>query len=100
MIEFQKFPAAHELGCMVTRYWDQPGLYTLIRLRTEKEGRFLYERFAFYTCVHGEGEINDIPIRQGETILVPHGTGWIEIKGDLDLFLASYRNQNQINPEE
>ena len=97
MIEFQKFPAAHELGCMVTRYWDQPGLYTLIRLRTEKEGRFLHERFAFYTCVHGEGEINDIPIRQGETILVPHGIGWIEIKGDLDLFLASYRNQNQIN---
>lgn len=94
LIEFQQFSAANELGCLVTRYWDQPGLYTLIRLQVQEEGRFLHERFAFYTCVHGEGTVNDIPIRQGETILVPHGTGWITIKGNPDLFLASYRNEN------
>ena len=89
---FVHYPVAVELGVKVTRYWDQPGLYTLIRLQTTKKGRFLHERFAFYTCVNGEGTVNGIPIRKGETILVPEGTGWLDIEGDLDLFLASYRN--------
>ncbi len=94
LIEFQMFPAAREFGCQVTRYWDEPGLYTLMRIQNDGQGRFLHERFAFYTCVKGEGTVNDVPIRQGETILVPHGTGWISLKGKLDLFLASYRNVN------
>ena len=94
LIEFQYFPAAEEFGCRVTRYWDEPGLYTLMRIQTDGEGHFLHERFAFYTCVKGEGTINDIPVRQGDTVLVPAGTGWIHLRGALDLFLASYRNQN------
>lgn len=92
LIEFQRFPAAEEFGCKVTRYWDEPGLYTLMRIQTDESGRFLHERFAFYTCVKGEGTLNGIPVRQGDTLLVPAGTGWIELKGTLDLFLASYRN--------
>ena len=59
---------------------------------TDDCGRFLHERFAFYTCVKGEGTLNGIPVRQGDTLLVPAGTGWIELNGKLDLFLASYRN--------
>lgn len=94
MITFQQYPYANEFGCKVTRYWDEPGLYTLMRIQTDTEGKFLHERFAFYTCVKGEGMINDMHIRQGETILVPNHMGWIKIKGKLDLFLASYRNQH------
>ena len=94
LIGFQYFPAAEEFGCRVTRYWDEPGLYTLMRIQTDGEGKFLHERFAFYTCVKGEGTINDVPVRQGDTVLVPAGTGWIHLHGALDLFLASYRNQN------
>ena len=90
---FVHYPAAPELGLNVTRYWDQPGLYTLIRLQCEEKGRFLHERFAFYTCVDGEGTIDGMPIRKGETILVPEGMGWLSIEGNLDLFLASYRNE-------
>ena len=41
----------------------------------------------------GEGSIQGVPIRQGETILVPHGMGMLEYKGAMDLFLASYRNE-------
>lgn len=48
----------------------------------------------FYTCVKGQGTINDIPIRQGETILVPADMGWMHFEGKMDLFLASYRNEN------
>lgn len=97
MIEFQQFPHANEFGCKVTRYWDQPGLYTLIRIQVEEKGKFLHDRFAFYTCVKGKGTINGVAIRQGETILVPDHMGWIEIEGNIDLFLASYRNEREKN---
>ena len=93
LIEFQMYPFATERGLKVTRYWDEPGLYTLIRLQCEKEGTFLHDQFAFYTCVKGEGTINDVPIRQGETVLVPCNMGWVTFKGEMDLFLASYRNE-------
>ena len=93
MIEFQQFPFAQEFGCRVTRYRDEPGLYTLIRIQTDDHGKFLHERFAFYTCAKGEGTLNGIPIRQGDTLLVPDGSGWTEFSGRLDLFLASYRNE-------
>lgn len=89
---FVMYPSVHELGIDVTRYFDQPGLYTLMRLQIAEKGSFLHDRFAFYTCVEGEGMINDVPIRKGETILVPAGMGWLNMKGSLDLFLASYRN--------
>ena len=94
LIEFQQFPAANKFGIKVTRYWDEPGLYTLIRLQVEEKGKFLHDRFAFYTCVKGEGTINGVSIRQGETILVAAHMGWMNMEGNMDLFLASYRNEN------
>lgn len=97
MIEFQHFPAVCERGVAVTRYWDEPGLYTLIRLQVSEKGSFLHDRFAFYTCVKGEGSINGISIRQGETVLVPDHNGWLELEGCMDLFLASYRNEREDN---
>lgn len=93
MIEFQMFPSVSEHGCLVTRYWDEPGLYTLYRIETKEKGRFLHDAFAFYTCVKGKGTINGIPVRQGETVLVPCHSGWLELEGEMDLFLASYRNE-------
>lgn len=93
--QFVLYPSAYERGIYVTRYWDEPGLYTLMRLRLDKEGSFLHPRFAFYTCVDGEGSIQGVPIRKGETILVPHGMGMLEFKGNMDVFLASYRNEEE-----
>ena len=93
LIEFQDFPYANEFGCKITRYWDEPGLYTLIRIQVDKSGKFLHDRFAFYTCVKGSGTINGVDIRQGETVLVPAHMGWMYFEGNMDLFLASYRNE-------
>lgn len=93
--EFVMYPSAHELGVDVTRYWDQPGLYTLMRLQVAEAGKFLHDRFAFYTCVDGAGYVNDVAIRKGETILVPDHFGWLKLKGKMDLFLASYRNEKE-----
>ena len=90
--QFVMYPYALELGVHVTRYWDEPGLYTLMRLKVEKEGQFSHPRFAFYTCVGGEGTIQGTAIRKGETVLVPEGMGMLRLEGKMDLFLASYRN--------
>lgn len=91
--EFVMYPSSLERGIHVTRYWDEPGLYTLMRLQVEKMGTFSHPRFAFYTCVDGEGTIQDVPIKKEETLLVPEGMGMLKFKGNMDVFLASYRNE-------
>jgi mannose-6-phosphate isomerase len=91
--EFVLYPAAFERGIHVTRYWDEPGLYTLIRLQIDEKGTFSHPRFAFYTCVEGRGSIQGVSIRKGETILVPDEMGMLTMEGKMDLFLASYRNE-------
>jgi len=95
LIEFEMLPSSLEQGLKATRYWDEPGLYTLIRLECEDRGTFIHDRFCFLTAAKGEGTVNGIPVRQGETILVPAGMGALQICGNLDLFLASYRNREQ-----
>lgn len=93
LIEFEMFKPVHENGIDITRYVDEPGLYTLQRLQVKEKGTFAFNRFAFYTCVKGKGIIEGNYIEQGNTLLVPDGFGEIEIEGTLDLFLASYRNK-------
>lgn len=90
---FVIYPTAKEQGINVTRYCNEPGLYTLMRLQIEEEGVFSHPRFAFYTCVEGSGTIGSTLIRKGETVLVPEGMGMLQFKGKMDLFLASYRNE-------
>ncbi|MEG0330738.1 MAG: class I mannose-6-phosphate isomerase [Longicatena sp.] len=90
---FVLYPSTYEDGIDITSYWDEPGLYTLKRLKIDKEGVFSYDRFAFYTCVDGEGSIQGVPIRKGETLLVPDKMGLLTFKGEMDLFLASYHNK-------
>ena len=68
-------------------------MYTLMRLQVEERGTFSHPRFAFYTCVDGEGTIQDVPIKKGETLLVPEGMGMLKFEGNMDVFLASYRNE-------
>ena len=40
---FVVYPSAYERGIHVTRYWDEPGLYTLLRLQVEAQGSFKHE---------------------------------------------------------
>lgn len=89
---FVWFEPSEEAGLRVTRYWDEPGLYTLTRIQTEHGGAWEQERFAFYTVVDGEGTLNGLSVRKGETVLIPDGSGPVMIDGRLDMFLATYRN--------
>lgn len=90
---FQWFDSISENGCELTRYWDEPGLYSLLRLKTRDQGNYAQLRFAFITIVEGSGMINDIPVKKGETIFVPDSYGNICFQGEIDCFIASYINK-------
>lgn len=91
---FVWYEATEENGCQVTRYWDEPGLYSLCRIKTLNKGNFIQERFNFITIVEGKGTINNISVKKGETVFVPDGFGMLEFGGDLDMFMASYKNKD------
>ena len=82
-------------GCEITDYWDEPGLYSLSRIKTEDRGTYQLARFAFITIVEGEGKVNDVAVSKGETILVPAGVDCLDIVGTLDMFVASYKNEEE-----
>lgn len=81
-----------KMGCEITDYWDEAGLYSLSRIKTKDKGNYGLDRFAFITVVDGAGTVNDVAVSKGETILVPAGIDQLNIAGTLDLFAASYRN--------
>lgn len=91
--DFQWFDSSEANGCELTRYWNEPGLYTLLRLKTRSEGRYSQPRFAFITLVEGEGEINGLAVKKGETIFVPDNFGELTLRGEIDCFIASYENE-------
>lgn len=91
--DFQWFDSTHEDGCELTRYWNEPGLYTLLRLRTKDEGHYSQPRFAFITIVEGSGQINSVPVKKGETIFVPDSYGDLFFRGEIDCFIAGYENK-------
>ena len=44
----------------ITDYWDEPGLYTVSRVKCTGRGTYELPRFAFYTVVEGAGLVNEI----------------------------------------
>ncbi|NDL62005.1 class I mannose-6-phosphate isomerase [Acerihabitans arboris] len=91
--DFIWFDSTHENGCEISRYWNEPGLYTLLRLKTITEGHYSQPRFAFITIVEGSGRINGISVKKGETILIPDNFGTLIFRGKIDCFIASYENE-------
>lgn len=82
-------------GCEITDYWDEPGLYTLSRIKVEEAGFYEMTRFAFITLVKGFGTVNGMQLAKGETVLVPEGLGQLTFTGKMDLFVASYKNLSE-----
>lgn len=97
---FVWFGPRQEGDLEVTDYWDEPGLYTLSRVKCCGQGSYALPRFAFYTVVEGAGLVNDVPVKKGETVLVPAGTGEMRLAGVLDGFVASYRNETDTRGKE
>lgn len=55
-------------GCEITDYWDEPGLYSLSRIKVEQQGIYHQERFAFLTIVEGEGRVNEVAVSKGNNL--------------------------------
>lgn len=91
--DFVYFEPRNADGCELTEYWDEPGLYTLKRIKVASSGSYEHDRFAFYTVVDGAGAIDRFPVKKGDTVFVPHGRGRVEFTGPLDMFMASYENR-------
>jgi mannose-6-phosphate isomerase len=77
-------------GCEITEYWDEPGLYTLKRIKVSTNGTYIQERFLFITVVNGSGTINNQVLKKGDTVFIPDNFGNLNFQGDLDMFLATY----------
>lgn len=90
--DFVWFDSTQENGCEITRYWNEPGLYTLLRLKITGAGHYSQPRFAFITLVEGSGTINGLAVSKGETLFVPDGFGDLQLRGAMDCFIASYEN--------
>ncbi|GCF94613.1 mannose-6-phosphate isomerase, class I [Enterococcus florum] len=82
-------------GCEITDYWDEPGLYTLSRIKVQGFGYYEMERFYFITIVEGQGEINGMKVSKGESFFIPDSFGRLKFTGELDMFVASYKNIEQ-----
>ena len=81
-------------GLEVTEYWDEPGLYSLKRVKVKSNGIYRQERFLFLTVVNGSGSINGYEIKKGDTVFVPDSYGDMAFNGNLDMFFAGYNNAN------
>lgn len=79
-------------GCKVTTFIDAPGKYSLLKVQTEAEGRFEFPGFYFITLIEGQGKIQGIPVKMGETYLVPQGSGSIELSGRLSALISTYKD--------
>lgn len=81
-------------GYTHTLYYDVAGEYTCGRIEVEEQARISEQKFMFYTCASGEGTINDVPIKAGETLFVPCDYGEITLGGKLDLVYITYKDEN------
>ena len=79
-------------GCLVTTYIDEPGKYTLLKVENDSQGSFDYAGFYFMTFVDGQGFINDVEVKPGDTLLIPAGFGKIALKGKMTALISSYRD--------
>ena len=82
----------HSEGCKITTYIDTPGKYTLKKIETETQGKFELDGFYFITAIDGEGTVDKITLKQGETLLVPDHFGKITVSGKLTALISSYRD--------
>ena len=94
-VGFVWFDPRREGDLEVTDYWAEPGLYDVSRVKCEGQGTYAHDRFLFYTVVEGAGLANDVPVKKGETVLVPAGEGGLRLAGVLDGFVASYQNEQE-----
>ena len=82
----------HSGGIDLYEYYDTPGEYTAKRMMVNGKGHYENQAFMFYGCYQGQGKINGIDIKAGQTLFVPANFGQIEFTGQMDLVTISYKS--------
>lgn len=77
-------------NCCITELHNEPGLYTCGRIDVKTQGTYRRSEFYFLTCIEGEGCIQNMPIKGGETIFVPCNYEAITISGNISLTYVTY----------
>lgn len=65
--------------------------FRLERLQVTGEESYTVEQesFACLTCTSGEGRVGDLPVRVGDSLLIPAGHGKVALRGDMTLLCAT-----------
>lgn len=82
-------------GIKLYEYYSKPKEYVAKRIIVDGKGSYEYSSFLFLACVNGEGSIDSIGIKPGETLFIPAGYGPVELTGRMDLIVLSYIGLNQ-----
>ena len=77
-------------GCIVTVFHSEPKVYSAGRIQVKEKGVYERDEFYFVVGINGEGTLDGMPFKAGETILVPAHHGPLTIEGDLDLTYVTY----------
>lgn len=77
-------------GCIVTVFHSEAKVYSAGRIQVKEKGVYERDEFYFVVGINGEGTLDGMPFKAGETILVPAHHGPLTIEGDLDLTYVTY----------
>lgn len=74
----------------IHHYYSKANEYTAKGFSVNGEGYYECEQFLFILCVKGQGCINDVLIKKGETLFIPAHFGKLILKGDMECMSISY----------
>ena len=77
-------------GCIVTVFHSEPKVYSAGRIVVKEKGIYERDEFYFVTVLNGEGRLDGMEIKAGETVLIPAHHGPLTIEGDIDLSYVTY----------
>jgi mannose-6-phosphate isomerase len=78
-------------------FHHEPGVYTAGLYNIQKEGSIKRNEFYFLTCISGEGKLNDVSIKGGETVFVPCDFQELKVSGSMELAYVTYIKKEEIN---
>lgn len=77
-------------GCIVTIFHSEPKVYSAGRIVVKEKGIYTRDEFYFLTVLNGEGTLDGMEIKAGETVLIPAHHGPLTIEGTIDLGYVTY----------
>lgn len=84
--------AFEDKGCMITNFIDKAHYFTLYKIETTNQGEFNMSHFYFLSVIEGKGQVNDIQVQPGMTLLIPSQFGPINISGEIIALISSYHD--------